>query len=117
MQRVRKADGETLRTLRDDAWLSQQELADLAGVARATVNYIECGHNTHPRSATIKRLAEALGVRPEALIEEVAEAPSKENGSPLGIIQSLREEIPARVEFGLRHVDGGKVGEAAFDRP
>ena len=114
MQRVRKVDGGTLRRLRDDAWLSQQELADEAGVARATVNYIECGHNTHPRRATIKRLAEALGVKPEALVVD-AEGKPEENGSPLGLIQSLRDEIPARVEFGLGHVDGSKVGHAALD--
>lgn len=56
-----------LRHLRERAALSQVELAEKAGVARATLVLIEaCKREPQPR--TIRRLAEALGVAPADLM-------------------------------------------------
>lgn len=57
-----------LREIRDKKLLTQVELADLASVTRETISYLEHGQDGQVR--TIKRLAEALGVEPQELVEE-----------------------------------------------
>lgn len=60
----------TLREARQQRRLSQQALADRAGVARVTVSQIELG-KSGPRPHVARRLSEALGVQPSD-IEEFA---------------------------------------------
>jgi len=55
-----------LRALRDRASLSQEELAERAGVSRATIADLERG-NRKPQPKTRRKLAEALGVEPYEL--------------------------------------------------
>jgi transcriptional regulator with XRE-family HTH domain len=57
-----------LRALRDRQALSQRDLAERAGVSPTTVARIECGQ-LEPRPSTVRKLARALGVEPEALME------------------------------------------------
>jgi transcriptional regulator with XRE-family HTH domain len=47
--------------------LSQQELADRAGTTKANISRIETGQQV-PRPATIRKLAEALGIAPDELV-------------------------------------------------
>ncbi len=55
-----------LRQLRREAFLTQRELAERAGLTQATVARLEAG--THrARPTTIRRLAAALGVQPAEL--------------------------------------------------
>ena len=57
-----------LRWWRERRALSQQELAERAGITRAALSRIETGlSEPHPR--TVRKLAEALGVGPEDLME------------------------------------------------
>jgi len=56
-----------LRALRRSRVLSQQELAARAGVTKTTIVRIEAGHDAHP--ATIRKLAEALGMEPRELVD------------------------------------------------
>ena len=55
-----------LRALRERKALTQDELADLAGVSRQTVVKIEGG--LEPRPSTVRKLAKALGVQPHELM-------------------------------------------------
>jgi transcriptional regulator with XRE-family HTH domain len=55
-----------LRELRDRASLSQEELAERAGVSRATIADLELG-NRKPQPKTRRKLAAALGVEPHEL--------------------------------------------------
>jgi transcriptional regulator with XRE-family HTH domain len=55
-----------VRRVREDRGLSREGLADKAGVSMRTLERIELGQ-TVPRRATIKVLADALGVAPEDL--------------------------------------------------
>ncbi len=58
-----------LRRLRELRALSQRELAAKAGLSPTTVYRIETGqHKPIPR--TLRKLAEALEVRPEELLSE-----------------------------------------------
>jgi DNA-binding XRE family transcriptional regulator len=51
---------------RIEAELTQQELADFAGVDRKTINRIENGHFS-PNIETLLRISVALGVKPESM--------------------------------------------------
>lgn len=58
--------GERVRQYREFCSLSQAELARAAGTTPNTLWRIEAGLN-HPRPATIRKLAQALGVEPHDL--------------------------------------------------
>src|SRR5690349_17531947 len=58
--------GSTLKKLRSQAGLSQEELAAKAQVSRASIQNWE-GNRTRPRRAESRRLAAALGVTVDAL--------------------------------------------------
>ena len=61
--------GERLRELRVQRALRQEDLAELAGVGKNTINRIEKNH-TEPHMTTLRKLAEALGVEPAELVRE-----------------------------------------------
>jgi transcriptional regulator with XRE-family HTH domain len=58
--------GTRLKALREAAGLSQRALADRAGVAPETVARLE-RDRTPPRAGTVRKVAAALGVPPDAL--------------------------------------------------
>ena len=55
-----------LRRVRENRALTQEELADMAGVTRQTVLELESQRRS-ARAPTIRKLAKALHVKPEAL--------------------------------------------------
>ena len=62
-------DVSPLRRLRQQAVMSQQQLADESGVARDTISKLETGQRrAYP--TTIRKLATSLGVEPRELIED-----------------------------------------------
>lgn len=69
------AFAENLRTQRIQHFLSQGELAKRAGIHAVTITRLEVG-TTVPSMRTVRALAAALGIQPQALAdpEEVAEA-------------------------------------------
>ncbi|TMF12612.1 MAG: helix-turn-helix transcriptional regulator [Chloroflexi bacterium] len=67
----------TLRELREGAVLSQQDLAELAGVARTTISDFERGQRKKPHPRTIRRLAKALGCKPQEVAIAVSQAGSR----------------------------------------
>lgn len=58
--------GDRLKALRIEQALTQEELADIAGVAPNTVARLE-RNETEPHMSTARKLAEALGVHPRQL--------------------------------------------------
>jgi len=68
---------ESVRRIRREKGLSQQELADLAGVGQDSISAIETGkHEPHPR--TLRKLAKALEIEVRGFFEEpvpLGEAP------------------------------------------
>jgi XRE family transcriptional regulator, regulator of sulfur utilization len=63
-----EVDGQRLRELRVQRALSLRALGERSGVSFATINNLENG-NRPARLATIRKLAEALGVEPRELIK------------------------------------------------
>ena len=61
-----------LRNLRATAGLTQGELAAKAGVSPATIVEIETGKRRRPHVRTMWRLADALGVALDDLLEEAS---------------------------------------------
>jgi transcriptional regulator with XRE-family HTH domain len=59
-----------LRRLREEAALSQQELAEKSGVSRAALVKIEACES-EPRPSTLRKIAAALGARPRDLMERL----------------------------------------------
>lgn len=57
-----------LKELRDQAALSQEDLAHKANVGRATIADLEAGKRP-ARPSTLRKLAEALGVEPIDLMD------------------------------------------------
>ncbi len=56
-----------LRELRELRALSQAELAERAGIGKATVSRLEKANHPPPRPRTVRKLAAALGVEPADL--------------------------------------------------
>ncbi len=63
-----EVDVDTLQELRINQGLSQRRLAELAGVSNTSVWKIEQGGGANP--ATLKKLADVLGVRPVDLLKQ-----------------------------------------------
>jgi len=59
--------GDRLRDLRKRALFTQKELADKSGVGVTTIIRIE-RNQVEPQGRTIRKLAEALGVKPHELV-------------------------------------------------
>src|SRR5262245_50889624 len=64
-----------LKALREKAELTQQALADEAGIKISIINKIESGQRKHPRMDTLHRLARALGVDVSAFVQVIQGKP------------------------------------------
>ena len=62
-------DGDKLRTMREDRFLSHRELAKIAGVSPTTVLNLETNPETTAQRRTVRKLAAALGIEPAELLE------------------------------------------------
>jgi molybdate-binding protein/DNA-binding XRE family transcriptional regulator len=102
-----------LRSLRNRLALSQQELADAAGVTRQTIGGIEVGHFS-PSVTVALRLAKALGCRVEDVFwhdEDVAVIQAERSALLTG---SPEAERVALTRVGSRWVAHPLAGAAAF---
>jgi len=61
--------GDRLRTLRIRRALTQQELAEKAGISKNALNRIELS-KAEPHMSTLRKLAQALNVDPTELVGE-----------------------------------------------
>lgn len=52
-----------IRELREAKGITQEALAELSGVSRATIWALECGQDKVTTTKTLIKIAEALGVR------------------------------------------------------
>ena len=82
MARRLTTDGDKLRSLREEAWLDQKELAAMAGVAAHTIMRIEKDYTPHPTRATLRKIASALNVHPSELLAE-------DDPGPLNYVRSF----------------------------
>ncbi len=62
-----KIDGGKVRTVREERFFSQRELADKAGINHNTVWRIEGGDSIEVHPRTIRKIAQALSVDPASI--------------------------------------------------
>lgn len=67
---AKKKFGERIRSLRKDAGLSQEELADAAGLHRTYIGAIERGER-NVSLINIVQIAHTLRVKPASLLEDI----------------------------------------------
>lgn len=104
-----------LKSLRHRKALTQQELADKAGLTRSTVARIEGGEEPFP--TTIRKLAGALGVRPEDLFPGAAD-PTTPGRSRGWTRDAALSAIASAVQDGLLTIaDGAHVTDLLQERP
>jgi transcriptional regulator with XRE-family HTH domain len=65
-----KIDGTKLKSLREQRFLSREELAETVDSHRDQIGRLERGEVANPRMATIRNLAKALDVDPAELVED-----------------------------------------------
>jgi transcriptional regulator with XRE-family HTH domain len=65
--------GDRLKALRIEQALTQEELADKAGVAANTVARLE-RNETEPHMSTVRKLSQTLNVEPVALVKGASDA-------------------------------------------
>ncbi|GAA0608241.1 helix-turn-helix domain-containing protein [Kribbella sandramycini] len=70
--------GPVLRKFRKDAGLSQERLAEAAGVSVEAIKTLESGRRRYPRSATLNLLADGLGLTSEQRAELAAAGDRKQ---------------------------------------
>ena len=97
---------EKVREHRGQLGLSQQELADKAGIGVRTLTYYECGKR-FPQAAQLYKLAKALGVSTEYLKNDEIEDPSYGMDRMEYVEEMLREN---QALFA-----GGTISEEAKD--
>jgi transcriptional regulator with XRE-family HTH domain len=110
-----------LKDLRQRKALTQQQLAEKAGVNRVTIARIEGGKD-EPFPTTLRKVADALGVDPAELLEPVAE--TRANGPASGPVAediAFDEGIAVRDEPEVRrllrtHPDLAPVIQEAADQ-
>jgi transcriptional regulator with XRE-family HTH domain len=73
--------GPRLKELREEAGLSQPQLAERSGLAKAGIANLEQGR-TSPAWATVIALCKALAVTPDAFTQEPAARPEAKRGRP-----------------------------------
>ncbi len=89
LSKPRPPQGQRLVSLRQAAGLSQAELARIVGEPQANIAFWERCEKP-PRSDALPKLAEALGVRIDDLIEGVKPTAQR---APAGKVQHLFEEV------------------------
>jgi transcriptional regulator with XRE-family HTH domain len=73
--------GRRIAEHRDKAGLSQQEVADRAGMSESYLAYLETSSASNPTQATLARLAAALDVEPDALTGAAMNLPPGQRGA------------------------------------
>src|SRR5215211_7918249 len=102
--KLKKALSLRIRTLREAAGLSQQDVAMRGDLSLSLVAKLEQGKKADPRASTLLALAHALGVRPGQLLDDLF--PPEPAPAPL--------PAPAAIEplvNGHEAADGEKEGK------
>ena len=74
--------GARLRRLREAAGLTQEELAERAGLSRNAISSLERGERKRPYPHTVRSLAEALGLSEDERAALLASVPRQEGDPP-----------------------------------
>jgi transcriptional regulator with XRE-family HTH domain len=96
------AIGRRVRRMRDHGLWTRSELAERTGLSRQAIANLELGTSDRPRRGTIEKLAGALGVDIETLLEGMDGAEGAADDAPLGTVQPA-PDIRAESDVALRY--------------
>ncbi|OLF05181.1 hypothetical protein BLA60_37325 [Actinophytocola xinjiangensis] len=85
-----------LRRLRRQAGMTQEQLAERSGVGVRTIRGFETGERTDPRLATMRLLADSLGLRPDQRDELLATAMRPGAGGSSAPTGPVPRQLPAQ---------------------
>ncbi len=85
--------GEVIRRHRGELGLTQEQLAERAGIAATSVVRLENGDVDRPRASTLTKIAEALGIKPTELLRFVSDTrpPARVEAAPAGPFTAVYE--------------------------
>jgi transcriptional regulator with XRE-family HTH domain len=110
--------GARLRRLRKDAGLTQQELAERAGLSLNAVNGLERGVRRHPYPHTVRSLAEGLTLSEEERSSLLAAVPGRGNPSVEDAAGALEVSLPSPpTPLVGREREVGEIGELCWAAP
>lgn len=116
MKQLARAISTRLRTLRESAGLSQAELAERADLSVAQVVKLEQGGKVHPRTSKILVLARALGIKPGAILDDLAfEEPETIEDKPEPVASSAEPTEPAVPATNSHHDVESSFDDSATD--
>jgi transcriptional regulator with XRE-family HTH domain len=109
--------GERLRKARDDKGLSQQDLAERAGIQASAVSHFELGRRL-PSFDNIRRLADALNVTSDFLLgrEDVREVAGPEAAALFREYRELSAEDQQALSKFAEHLTAQKKGKDAKEK-
>jgi transcriptional regulator with XRE-family HTH domain len=106
--KLAKAIAARLKSLRQEAGLSQQEVATRADLSLSLVAKLEQGKKADPRASTLLALAGALAVPPGRLLEDLFPPPGTEQPAAEAPEVAATEEAAAQQGGNGRKVKKAK---------
>lgn len=108
MQEMARRLSQNVVAARTAVHMTQQELADAAGISRATIAEIERG-SADPRLSTVVAMADALGTSPMMLLleKEALEVAQQVGGKAEALAKHLSKESVEKMQEWLR-TDGSR---------
>jgi transcriptional regulator with XRE-family HTH domain len=104
MKKLARALSRRIKSLREGADLSQQEVAERGELSLSLVAKLEQGKKADPRASTLLALARALGVRPGVLLDDLFPPGADADGEadPEEIAERVADERPRKKKKGGR---------------
>lgn len=94
--KLKKALSQRIKSLREATGLSQQDVADRGDLSLSLVAKLEQGKKADPRASTLLALADALGVKPGQLLDDLFPPPEPEPPAPEPIANGAAEKKPVK---------------------
>lgn len=101
--------GERLRRLREAAALTQEELAERAGLTAQAVGALETGKRRRPYPATVRAIADALGLSAAGRAELAASVAGRQQQAVTPVATELPEVLHNLIGREAEHADVAEI--------
>jgi transcriptional regulator with XRE-family HTH domain len=112
-KRIGKALAARVKSLRESAGLSQQELATRADLSLSQVAKLEQGKKADPRASTLLALAAALRVKPGQVLEDLVPAEELVAAAPADGDPGKQSKKKGKGKKGKKQRAAGAVEDTA----
>jgi SOS-response transcriptional repressor LexA len=110
--------GEKVRKRRQEKRMTLEDLAERTGMAKSYLSQIETGYAPPPRNEKIQRIADALDLAPETLLEtaRLSELPDPVKAHLLRLVEKAKRAIRG-LPPGAEDAEPEEPGDAAGEAP